>query len=153
VDCSGGDRREVGGFAPELVRELRAQPVSALTESIWDVNEPVRVVRRGMLDFFEALVFVPRAMDSGELVFAEPAGYGPWLCVFTSAERYYGYRQATGAPWPRPLALRGMEVLRRLWRQDVQVGVLVDPDGRPYRDYADTLSLTPALIAEAREQY
>lgn len=153
-------RRDAKSFVPQLLAALddiastpirlppprHADHARPLVGTIRDLHDPARLAQRTVDIFLRTVVHWPGHPATG-CQLARTADLGDWLCVFTSANRYFNYQRESGARWPqRPSHAVGVGLLHDLHTRHPGAGVLLDPCAHQHAHLFDTLCLPASLI-------
>ncbi|MFK0249638.1 hypothetical protein ACIQUM_33480 [Amycolatopsis azurea] len=141
---------ELGWAARKLAENSRhdAPEPAGLSAAIRRLRAPVEPVLKMFLD---DTVHGPADGDGVPLTAKLGAG-GEWFCVFTEERLLAGYRESTGANWPRTERWAGRDVVRTAAGRIFPTGVLINPSPVAGTGIDATLPLPPDEIARlARE--
>lgn len=131
------------------IRPDAPQPAAGgLSSAIRGLRAPMEPVLKMFLD---GPVHGPADRDGVPLT-AKLGARGEWLCVFTGEGLLAGYRESTGAGWPRIGRWTGRDVVRMAAGRIFPTGILIDPSPALGAGADATLPLPPEEIARlARE--
>ncbi|WP_020669664.1 hypothetical protein [Amycolatopsis nigrescens] len=165
--------REFDWFLAELVKSLK-QPCPPIPEAelqrmvdqlrggaaqdrlgraIHRVHHPQHASDEALVQLRSAVLHGPRSATD-ELAVTSTAGFGHWLCVFTSPGLLHDYRRRTGAAWlDEHWSKTGAELVREVHRVRLPVGILVNPSPRRGDETAESLPIPPELVARLAQSH